>query len=111
MTTLKLAHEINSGSLTGAYQLAKKWAIEGMSYDELERRIDWKPEQAQWLYKNGFQAGLDEIDDEEGPESLGCECEIDWNCHLHKGRYTALELQNDAWATEQDFRERGGYPY
>lgn len=29
----------------------------------------------------------------------GCECEIDWNCPLHRGGYTALELRNDEWAS------------
>lgn len=30
-----------------------------------------------------------------------CECEIDWNCPLHQGGPTAIERQNDAWASEQ----------
>lgn len=35
-----------------------------------------------------------------------CECELDWNCHLHRGGYTALERQNDAWASRDSDDER-----
>lgn len=34
--------------------------------------------------------------------SGGCECELDWNCYLHRNRlYTAVERINDAWATSE----------
>lgn len=34
--------------------------------------------------------------DEQGPEDLGCECEQDWNCPLHKSRVgTWLERRYD----------------
>lgn len=40
-----------------------------------------------------------------------CECEIDWNCHLHSGRaYTAIERLNDEWAkSERDPYEDGPF--
>ena len=35
-----------------------------------------------------------------------CECELDWNCHLHRDRmYTPIERINDAWASAHDHRE------
>lgn len=40
----------------------------------------------------------------------GCECELDWRCHLHEGMFTPLELINDAWASEQsDLDAAGGW--
>ncbi len=45
---------------------------------------------------------------EEAAEFLGdydaymstCECDLDWNCHLHSNRmYTAIELINDRYAS------------
>ncbi len=42
-------------------------------------------------------------------EDVGCECELDWRCHLHKGQFTPLELMNDEWAREQtEIDERNG---
>lgn len=51
-----------------------------------------------------FAVSLDEIpveSDAEGEQSyddLGCECELDWNCHLHSGRaFLPIERLNDDW--------------
>lgn len=30
----------------------------------------------------------------------GCECELDFNCYLHQGQYTALERKMDEWAKQ-----------
>lgn len=47
------------------------------------------------------ERGLATVVHEEEPEPIMCECELDWNCSLHQGQYTALERQNDAWACQQ----------
>lgn len=40
-----------------------------------------------------------------------CECELDWNCHLHAGQYTALERQNDEWASIQTAIDEQAFPF
>ena len=40
-------------------------------------------------------------DDRGTYEPQGCECELDWNCPLHRGAYTAIERRNDEWASRE----------
>lgn len=42
-----------------------------------------------------------EPDQEDEPPFQMCECELDWNCPLHQGMYTAIERINDERASRQ----------
>lgn len=49
------------------------------------------------------------VEQEQEDPTLMCECEIDWNCPLHQGQYTAIERMNDEWASRERDQEQMSY--
>lgn len=75
---------------------------ERVQYGDMTRRNTYFISPATGLgYWIDATTGLATLDTDEGQGDHGCECEIDWNCSLHAGSFTALERRNDHFASIQ----------
>ena len=72
-------------------------------------RIGWPGET--WevsMYDPDWESVQEDMWHDEQP--IGCECELDWNCGLHQGSFTAIERDNNRKASEQsDLDRQGGF--